>query len=393
MPRLIMHVDLDAFFAAIEQRDNPQWRGLPLVVGAEPGRRGVVATCSYEARRYGVHSAMPISEAARRLPPETVYVRPSMERYARVSRQIMEVLGTLAPVVEKISIDEAYLDVTGLERLVGPPEVIGRRAKAAIRKAVGLTASVGIGPNRLIAKLASDAQKPDGLTVVPSGQVSAFLDPMPLSVLRGVGVKTAPRLERLGLKTVGDVRRLSLEELRRHLGARAGTQVHLQARGIADDQVHAASERKSISKETTFAEDVSDATILKDTLRWAAQEVGYLARHEGRKGVVVTLKIRFRPFETHTRSRTLRVPTENDMEIFQAAWGLFQAERWTGRPVRLIGLGLSGWDQATMQPDLFAADEAPDSHPRQDRLHETLDAIRTKFGKGTIQRGLYRREK
>ena len=319
MPRLIMHVDLDAFFAAIEQRDNPQWRGLPLVVGAEPGRRGVVATCSYEARRYGVHSAMPISEAARRLPPETVYVRPSMERYAGVSRQIMEVLGTLAPVVEKISIDEAYLDVTGLERLVGPPEVIGRRAKAAIRKAVGLTASVGIGPNRLIAKLASDAQKPDGLTVVPSEQVSAFLDPMPLSVLRGVGVKTAPRLERLGLKTVGDVRRLSLEELRRHLGARAGTQVHLQARGIADDQVHAASERKSISKETTFAEDVSDATILKDTLRWAAQEVGYLARHEGRKGVVVTLKIRFRPFETHTRSRTLRLPTENDMEIFQAA--------------------------------------------------------------------------
>ena len=393
MPRLIMHVDLDAFFAAIEQRDNPQWRGLPLVVGAEPGRRGVVATCSYEARRYGVHSAMPISEAARRLPPETVYVRPSMERYARVSRQIMEVLGTLAPVVEKISIDEAYLDVTGLERLVGPPEVIGRRAKAAIRKAVSLTASVGIGPNRLIAKLASDAQKPDGLTVVPSEQVSAFLDPMPLSVLRGVGVKTAPRLERLGLKTVGDVRRLSLEELRRHLGARAGTQVHLQARGIADDQVHAASERKSISKETTFAEDVSDATILKDTLRWAAQEVGYLARHEGRKGVVVTLKIRFRPFETHTRSRTLRVLTENDMEIFQAAWGLFQAEPWTGRPVRLIGLGLSGWEPTAMQPDLFAADEAPDSHPREDRLHETLDAIRTKFGQGTIQRGLYRREK
>lgn len=160
-----MHVDLNAFFAAIEQRDNPEWRGLSLVVGAELGKRGVVATCSYEARRYGVHSAMSISEAARRLPPETVYVRPSMERYARVSRQILEVLGTLAPVVEKISINEAYLDVTGLERLVGPPEVIGRRAKAAIRKAVGLTASVGTGPNWLIAKLASDTQKPDGLTV------------------------------------------------------------------------------------------------------------------------------------------------------------------------------------------------------------------------------------
>jgi len=318
MPRLILHVDLDAFFAAVEQRDHPEWRGLPLVVGAKPGKRGVVATCSYEARRYGVHSAMPISEAARRLPPETVYVRPSMERYVRVSRQIMEVLQTLATVVEKISIDEAYLDVTGLERLMGPPEVIGRRAKAKIRKAVNLTASVGIGPNRLIAKLASDTEKPDGLTVVPADRVGDFLDPMPLSVLRGVGVKTARRLKREGPKTVGDVRRLSLEELRRVLGARAGTQVHLQTRGIADDQVYPASERKSISKETTFAEDITDSTVLKDTLRWAAQEVGYLARHERRKGTLVTLKVRFRPFETHTRSRTLQVPTENDMEIFGA---------------------------------------------------------------------------
>ena len=148
MPRLVMHIDLDAFYAAIEQRDHPQWRGLPVVVGAEPGRRGVVATCSYEARRYGVHSAMPISEAARRLPPETVYVRPRMADYARVSRHVMSVLETISPLVEKVSIDEAYLDVFGLEQLVGPPEVIGQRAKAAIREAVGLTASVGIGPNR-----------------------------------------------------------------------------------------------------------------------------------------------------------------------------------------------------------------------------------------------------
>ena len=200
MPRLVMHVDLDAFYAAIEQRDRPQWRGLPVVVGAEPGKRGVVATCSYEARRYGVHSAMPMSEAVRRLPPETIYVRPRMEDYARVSRQVMAALEGISPVVEKVSIDEAYLDVSGLELLVGPPEVIGQRAKAAIREAVGLTASVGIGPNRLIAKLASDSHKPDGLTVVPPEGVQAFLDPMPLTVLRGVGVKTAPRLQRLGLE-------------------------------------------------------------------------------------------------------------------------------------------------------------------------------------------------
>lgn len=391
MSSLLLHVDLDAFFAAVEQRDHLEWRGLPLVVGAEPGRRGVVATCSYEARRYGVRSAMPISEAVRRLPAETVYVRPNMPRYARVSRQVMGVLETISPVVEKVSIDEAYLDISGLERLVGPPEVIGQQAKAAIREAVGLTASVGIGPNRLIAKLASEHQKPDGLTVVPADRVWDFLDPMPISALRGVGLKTAPRLERIGLRTVGDVRRLSLEELRRHLGARSGTQVHLQAHGIADGRVYPSTERKSISKETTFAEDVTDPAVLKDTLRWAAQEIAYLARHERRRGLVVTLKIRFRPFETHTRSRTLKTPTANDVELFRTGWGLFEGQPWAGKPVRLIGLGISGWEADTgVQQDLFDTD-AREFGPRQERLHETLDAIRERFGRGTIQRGLNRR--
>jgi DNA polymerase-4 len=391
MPRLIMHIDLDAFFAAVEQRDHPQWRDLPVVVGAEPGRRGVVATCSYEARRYGVRSAMPIAEAVRRLPPEAIYVRPRMEHYAHVSRQVMGRLETLSSVVEWVSIDEAYLDISGLERLVGPPEVIGQRAKAAIGAAVGLTASVGIGPNRLVAKLASDFRKPDGLVVVAPEGVGEFLDPMPLTVLRGVGVKTAPRLHRLGLATVADVRRMPLEVLRQHLGARAGTQVHLQACGIANDEVDAATERKSISKETTFAEDVTDASVLRDTLRWAAQEVGYLARHEDRKGSLVTLKIRFHPFETYTRSRTLAAPTANDIKLFQAAWGLFEAEAWAGKPVRLVGIGLSGWPVgAGRTQDLFSA-EAPTPHPKEARLEQTLDAIRQKFGRGYIQRGLNRR--
>jgi DNA polymerase-4 len=391
MTRLITHVDLDAFYAAIEQRDHPKWRGLPVVVGAEPGRRGVVATCSYEARRYGVHSAMPISQAVRRLPPETIYVRPRMDDFARVSRHVMRALESISPVVEKVSIDEAYLDVSGLERLVGPPEVIGQRAKAAIYDAVQLTATVGIGPNRLIAKLASDYRKPDGLTVVLPGQVRAFLDPMPLTVLRGVGTKTAPRLLGLGLKTVGDVRCLSLEELRRQLGARAGTQIHQQARGVADDRVYPETERKSISKETTFSEDVTDPAVLRDTLRWAAQEVGFLARHEGRRGAVVTLKVRLHPFETHTRSRTFARRTASDQEIFHAAWDLFQAEAWTGKPVRLIGLGLAGWEEGRGdQADLFGT-QAPDSHPYDQRLDEALDAIRCKFGKGYAQRGLSRR--
>jgi len=396
MPRLILHVDLDAFYAAVEQRDRPDWRGLPVVVGAAPGRRGVVATCSYEARRYGVHSAMPISQAARRLPPQTVYLRPDMERYARVSRQIMRVLADLSPVIEQVSIDEAYLDVSGLERLMGSPTHIGQSAKTLIQDAVGLTASVGIGPNRLVAKLASDSHKPDGLTIVPAEVVGAFLDPLPLTVLRGVGAKTAPRLHALGLQTVAEVRRLPLETLRRCLGARAGTLVHQQAHGLADDRVYPDTARKSISKETTFGADVTDQDVLRETLRWAAQEVGYLARHAQHAGLVVTLKVRFRGFETHTRSRTLAVPSADDRVLFKTALELLESgcrsKGWSGRPVRLIGLGLSGWagDAASQQPDLFAQQPLPAPRPRDDRLNATLDAIRDRFGKGSVQRGLPR---
>jgi len=389
--RLIMHVDLDAFFAAVEQRDHPEWRGRPVVVGAAPGGRGVVATCSYEARRYGVHSAMPIAQAARRLPPETVYLRPDIARYAAVSRQVMGVLGAIAPVVEQVSIDEAFLDISGMERVLGPPQAIGERAKALIRDATGLTASVGIGPNRLIAKLASDYQKPDGLTIVPAAGVNAFLDPMPFTVLRGVGTRTAPRLSRLGVKTIADVRRLPLPTLRQALGTRAGTEIHLQANGIADDEVHAATERKSISRETTYPEDVTDPEVLRETLRRAAEEVGFLARREGRKGLVVTLKIRLHPFETHTRSRTLSAPTAGDLDLFRTAWDLFQCGPWRHRPVRLIGLGLSGWGQDPVQPDLFDQVQVPPPDPRAERLDRTLDLIRTRFGDGTIRRGLDRR--
>ncbi|MEW8207667.1 MAG: DNA polymerase IV, partial [Candidatus Thiodiazotropha taylori] len=218
-------------------RDHPEYQGRPMVVGAKPGRRGVVATCSYEARRYGVRSAMPISEAARRLPPEAVYLRPDINRYGEVSQQIMTALQNLSPVVEKVSVDEAFLDITGMERLIGDPASIGQQAKQLIHDQVGLTASVGIGPNRLIAKLASDYQKPDGLTVVSADQVEAFLNPLPLTVLRGLGSKSAPILQRLGLRTVADVRRLSLLELRRQLGNLAGTNIYQQAQGIASNRV------------------------------------------------------------------------------------------------------------------------------------------------------------
>ncbi|MEW8459687.1 MAG: DNA polymerase IV [Candidatus Thiodiazotropha endolucinida] len=393
--RLIMHIDLDAFFASIEQRDHPEYQGRPLVVGAKPGKRGVVATCSYEARRYGVRSAMPISEAVRRLPPETVYLRPSMTRYGEVSRQIMQALEGISPAVEKVSVDEAFLDISGMQRLIGPPEVIGRRAKSVILEGVGLTASVGIGPNRLIAKLASDFRKPDGLTIVLADQVQAFLDPQPLTVLRGLGAKSAPVLQRIGLRTVADVRRLSLLELRRHLGDLAGTKIHEQAHGIASDRVHLDSERKSISKETTFNEHITDPEIVRDTLHWAAQEVGYIARQEGRRGSIVSVKIRFQGFETHTRSRTLTTPTSTDKEIFQQAWELYQSKQWAGRPVRLVGLGVSGWARdaakAAEQADLF--DEITADHaPKQERLYQTMDAVSDKFGRKSVRFGVRRRK-
>jgi len=385
-----MHLDLDAFYAAVEQLDHPEWRGRPVVVGAQPGGRGVVATCSYEARRFGVHSAMPIAQAARRLPPETLYLRPNMARYAQVSQQIMALLEQISPLIEQVSIDEAYLDVSGLERLIGPPERIGERARALIQTETGLTASVGIGPNRLIAKLASETSKPDGLRVVRPDQLQPFLDPMPLSALRGVGEKTAPRLQRLGWRTVGDIRRQPLERLRELLGARAGTALHLQARGIAEAAVQPLRERQSISKETTFAVDISDPQPLRETLLWAAQEVGYRARQQGLSGALITLKVRLQPFETHNRSRALSTRTASDQHIFETAWQLFTSSPWLGRPVRLIGVGLSGWEQASdpMQPDLFAhAPAYPPATPSA-KLDQTLDAIREKLGDGLIRRGM-----
>ncbi|MES9903804.1 MAG: DNA polymerase IV, partial [Sedimenticola sp.] len=228
--RWIMHIDMDAFFASVEQRDHPEYRGRPVVIGAQPGRRGVVSTCSYEARRFGIHSAMPISEAYRRC-PNAVYLSPSMTSYSEVSRQVMEVLRGISPVVEQASVDEAYVDITGLKRLFGAPREIGELVRREVRAALNLTCSVGIGPNRLIAKLASDFNKPDGLTIVPYQQVYHFLDPMPVSRLRGVGKQTLKTVQRLGIRNVAQLRGYSLEFLQQYFGNRGGEHLYHQARG------------------------------------------------------------------------------------------------------------------------------------------------------------------
>jgi len=272
-----MHLDMDAFFASVEQRDNPEYCGRPVVVGALPGNRGVVATCSYEARAYGIHSAMPISEAYKRC-PDAIYLRPDMERYVAASQQVMRCLQAISPVIEPVSIDEAYLDISGLQRLFGSAEKIGQRAKALIQDSLQLTASVGIGPNRLIAKLASDAQKPDGLTVIPPKDVLNLLSPMPVFNLRGAGKQTLKIFNRLQIHTVGQLRKVSLDELKRQFGNKSGTHFHNQSRGISSDNVGTERERQSISKETTFNKDVSDQDLLRNTLLWLSSEVARIAR-------------------------------------------------------------------------------------------------------------------
>ena len=381
-------MDLDAFFASCEQLEHPEYRGLPVVVGARPGHRGVVAAASYEARRFGIHSAMPISEAFRRC-PDAVFLRPDMEKYRRHSRQVFQILETLAPVVEAASIDEAYLDVSGLEKLLGTPAAIGHEIKQRILDGTGLTASVGIGPNRLIAKLGSEHHKPDGLKVVFPEQVLDFLAPMPVATLRGLGRQTLRVFSRLGLRTVQQLRAFPLPLLEQHLGKKAAASFHRQAMGIASDTILPGQRRKSISKETTFETDIRDNTRLHDALRGLAADVARTARREGLSGAVVTLKIRFAGFETCTRQYTRTTPTCDEREMLKTAWQLFLDGKLPDKPVRLIGIGLSDWEEGQpTQADLF---EQPEQQQDNKRLLATIDAVTEKFGKQLLQVGVPRK--
>jgi DNA polymerase-4 len=386
--RWIAHVDLDAFFASCEQRDAPEYRGRPVVVGALPGGRGVVAAASYEAREFGIHSAMPISEAYRRC-PDAVYLKPDLEKYRHESRRIFGVLEELTPLVEKASIDEAYLDVSGLEKLLGPPEAIGTAIKESIHATTGLTASVGIGPNRLIAKLGSEHRKPDGLTVVAPDEVLDFLAPMPVTNLRGVGRQTRKRFDELGIATVAELRSASPDRLRKALGQKAADSFRRQARGIASDAIVPGRQRKSISKERTFPADVADDAILHEQLRELAAGVARTARREGLAGRVVTLKIRYTGFETHTRQQKLARPTHDERVLLKTAWGLYAQGDLPSKAVRLIGVGLSGWASADgAQGDLFAAD---DTVTEDERVLDTIDRVAERFGSGKLQLGVRRK--
>ena len=381
-------MDLDAFFASVEQQEHPEYQGRPVVVGAQPGQRGVVAAASYEARRHGIRSAMPIAEASRRC-PDAVFVRPDMERYREYSRHVFEILETLPPSIEAASIDEAYMDVSGLEKLMGTPETIGREIKHRIHTETGLTASVGIGPNRLIAKLGSDYHKPDGLTVIAPGQVLDFLAPMPVSNLRGLGRQTQKVFDRLGIKTVEQLRATPLQRLQQHLGDKAAASFSRQALGIASNVIQSGQGRKSISKETTFGTDVRDNTVLHDTLRRLCADVAKTARREKLSGSVITLKIRFAGFETYTRQYKRSTPTHDERNMLKTAWQLFLHGKLPDKPVRLIGIGISDWEEDhPAQTDLFTE---PAQQEDNKRVLNTIDAVAEKFGKHLLQVGISRK--
>ena len=376
-PRAVLHVDMDAFYASVEVLDDPSLAGRPVIVGGTPEGRGVVAAASYEARKCGVHSAMSAARA-RQLCPGGVFVRPRMERYVEVSRAIMAILRETTPLVEPLSIDEAFLDVSGCRRLLGPPPAIGAAIKARVRAETGLTASVGVAPNKFLAKLASDLEKPDGLVVIEPGTGRARIAPLPIERLWGVGRVSAAQFRAAGIVEIGDL-------LRREpawLEARFGPHVHHLrelAAGRDDRPVVPAHEAKSVGNEVTFSEDIADADELRAVLDGLADKVARRLRADGLRGRTVTLKARYPDFTTHTRSRTLAAPTDGGTEIRDAARELLEARLdRAGRPLRLLGVTVGNLESGEPggQGSLFG--EA--GRERDRRLDGVLDEVAGRFG-------------
>jgi nucleotidyltransferase/DNA polymerase involved in DNA repair len=378
MARTVLHVDMDAFYAAIEQRDRPELRGRPVVVGADPkgGRgRGVVSTASYEARRSGVHSAMPISVAFR-LCPSGVYLPVDMERYAAVSKQVMGILRRFTDRVEPVSIDEAFLDVTASERAFGSGERIATRLKAEIRDELQLTASVGVAVNKLVAKIASDMRKPDGLVVVPAGTERRFLAPLPVRRLWGVGPKLEEQLVKLGVQKIGDLQRLEPARLKRRLGSHGHDLLRLAAGEDEREVLADAGEAKSLGQEHTYEQDQADPGVLRRTLLSLSDAVAGRLRHQGLRGRTITLKYRDQGFVTRTRSETLGVPTDEGDVVFGVARRLFEGVH-AGKRVRLLGIYVSGFGRGG-QLELFGKQPAP-----ADQLR---DRIAARFGSDVMTR-------
>lgn len=374
--RVVAHVDMDAFYASIEQRDRPELRGRPVIVGADPTGRGVVSAASYEARPFGVRSAMPISRAAR-LCPQAAFLPVDMAKYRRASVQIMAILADFSPLVEPVSVDEAFVDLTGTEALFGSPLDAVRGIKRRIRDETGLTASAGLAANKFVAKVASELEKPDGLVAVPAGGEAGFLAPLRVELIWGVGRVTAGALRELGLGTIGQLQRVPRSVLARRFG-KHGEHLHDLAFGRDDRPVEPFGAPKSIGAEETFGVDTTDAELLRTTLRAQAERVAAELREGGFAGSRVTLKLRLQPFETHTRSVTGE-PTQDGLELYRRAVALLERER-VARPVRLIGLSASRLGPAGAgQLDLLDATAL-----RRERLARVVDQLTERFGEGAV---------
>ncbi len=385
--RIIAHMDMDAFFAAVEQRDNPQLKGKPVIIGADPkgGQgRGVVATCSYEARKFNIHSALPISIAYRRC-PQGIYLRGNHNKYREVSRQIFAILQDYTPDIQPVSIDEAFMDLTGCLSVGGSALAVCRAIKNNIKTQVGLTASIGIAPNKMIAKIASDYNKPDGLLEIKPDQVLNFLWPLPIGKIWGVGKHTEKALHDMGIKTVGELARKPVEVLSKRFGSH-GAHLHQLANGIDERPVVVDDEVKSVSNEHTFEHDTADQEEIIDKLLYLSEKVSRRLRKNDLKGKTVTLKIRLKVFQTFSRAETLDHRTNFSDTIYATALGLYRSFYRSGMQIRLIGVRVANFEDPYVRDSLF---DDP-AEKRDEDLHRACDQIKDKYGEKAIRRGIYK---
>jgi DNA polymerase-4 len=379
--RTLMHIDLDAFFVSVEQVQRPELRGKPVVVGGRPERRGVVAAASYEARAFGLHSGMPLATAVR-LCPQAIFIEGSFHRYRDASRAFMAILADFSPFLEPLGLDEAYLEVTGFESLHGTIHQMAVSIRQRVREELGLAASIGVSSCKIVCKVASDLSKPDGLIEVPHGEEAAFLAPLAIGKLPGIGRKTEQRLQGLGIRTLGELARVPLKALRTHFGV-YGEALHAYANGIDERKLSPPGEAKSISRETTFDKDIGELSLLEATLRYLGERVSADLRRRGRQAKCVTLKLRYADFTTITRSRTLPQATDADQTVFDTGAALLRralsAER---QQVRLIGIGVSNLTEPAQQLGMLDS-----SDRRMELLNRAVDRIRDRHGFGAIQTG------
>ncbi|HEX3019634.1 MAG TPA: DNA polymerase IV [Chitinispirillaceae bacterium] len=382
MKRIIFHVDMDAFFASIEQRENLQYRGKPLIVGAKPGNRGVVSTASYEARKFGIHSAMPINEAYSRC-PQAIFITPRMEVYEKVSEAIMEIFEQFSPQVERVSVDEAFIDMTGTEKLFGQPLLAAGLISGRIRQQQGLTASIGIAPNKFVAKIATEINKPNGITCAPfdDDELIQWLSPLPVRRMWGVGRRSEEIFNRCSVSTIGDMQKLSLDYLYDRFG-KQGVSFYYLCRGIDHRPVINENSVKSISREHTFNVDSFDKQEWKKVLHALAQDVARQARYHGVKASTIFLTYRRPDFSRHTRRQSIAEPTSLARTIYEISTEILDS--LDERCFRLIGVGITGLNQQ-FQTDLFHSLQATETLEASEMA---VDKINARFGAGVIKKGL-----